>query len=266
MSQLSTRDRVAAYLPYLRRYARALTGDQHSGDNYVRATLEVLLAGQVKLHPDLSPRVALYRLFHDVWAGPVQSLSPAAEGALRGGASPEERLRGLSPVSRQALLLNALEGFTVAETGAVLDVSEDKAALLIAEAQAEIDRELATNVLVIEDEPVIAMDVQELAEELGHTVVAIARTRAEAVDLAHKHPPGLVLADIQLADDSSGMDAVRDILSEFDVPVVFVTAFPERLLTGGGGEPAYLITKPFERLTLKATIGQALFFHRRKAA
>jgi hypothetical protein len=52
----------------------------------------------------------------------------------------------------------------------------------------------------------------------------------------------------------------------FDAPVIFVTAFPERLLTGERTEPAYLMTKPFDRLALKATISQALFFHRRKQA
>ena len=72
--------------------------------------------------------------------------------------------------------------------------------------------------------------------------------------------PGLVLADIQLADDSSGIDAVKDILAEFSVPVIFITAFPERLLTGERPEPTFLITKPFQRSTVKAAISQALFF------
>ena len=78
--------------------------------------------------------------------------------------------------------------------------------------------------------------------------------------MARQSPPGLVLADIQLADDSSGIDAVRDILAEFSVPVIFITAFPERLLTGERPEPTFLITKPFQRSTVKAAIAQALFF------
>ena len=76
-----------------------------------------------------------------------------------------------------------------------------------------------------------------------------------------RHRPGLVLADIQLADGSSGIDAVKDILGRFDVPVIFITAFPERLLTGERPEPTFLITKPFQPETVKAAIGQALFFH-----
>jgi hypothetical protein len=59
---------------------------------------------------------------------------------------------------------------------------------------------------------------------------------------------------------------VKDILQRYDVPVIFITAFPERLLTGERPEPTFLITKPFQPETVKAAIGQALFFHPRKHA
>jgi CheY-like chemotaxis protein len=137
---------------------------------------------------------------------------------------------------------------------------------LIAQAQAEIDAELATEVLIIEDEPVIAADIEALVRELGHGVSDIVATRREAVEAVRRAAPGLVLADIQLADGSSGIDAVRDILSEHDAPVIFITAFPERLLTGERPEPTFLITKPFQPETVKAAIGQALFFHPRRTA
>jgi CheY-like chemotaxis protein len=70
----------------------------------------------------------------------------------------------------------------------------------------------------------------------------------------------MVLADIQLADGSSGIDAVNDILAESPIPVIFITAFPERLLTGERPEPAFLVTKPFNPEMVKALISQALFF------
>jgi DNA-binding LytR/AlgR family response regulator len=70
----------------------------------------------------------------------------------------------------------------------------------------------------------------------------------------------MILADIQLADGSSGIDAVNEILGVLDVPVVFITAYPERLLTGERPEPAFLITKPFKPEMVKAVISQALFF------
>ena len=102
--------------------------------------------------------------------------------------------------------------------------------------------------------------IESIVRDLGHELTGVAVTRDEAVALAMEDRPGLVLADIQLADDSSGIDAVKDILAEFNVPVIFITAFPERLLTGERPEPTFLITKPFQRSTVKAAISQALFF------
>ncbi len=254
--------RLAPHLPYVRRYARALTGDQTTGDNYVRATLEALAAGERELDASASPRVALYQVFHAIWQSAGAKLEPRdAEVDASATGEAVHRLMRIAPRSRQAFLLTALEGFTPAEAALILGVEFREVEGLIAQAQAEIDAELATDVLIIEDEPVIAADIEALVRELGHNVSDIVATRQEAVDAARRSAPGLVLADIQLADGSSGVDAVKDILSEQDAPVIFITAFPERLLTGERPEPTFLITKPFQPETVKAAIGQALFFH-----
>jgi CheY-like chemotaxis protein len=257
-------ERLAPHLPYMRRYARALTGEQAAGDAYVRAALEALAAGERTLSPNLTPRVALYHVFHTIWdstGARLETVDPEPHDA-------SHRLMRIAPRSRQAFLLTALEGFNTTEAGQILGASSTEIEVLIAEAQAEIDAELATQVLIIEDEPVIAADIEALVRELGHQVLDVAATRAEAVEAVARATPGLVLADIQLADGSSGIDAVKDILGRYDVPVIFITAFPERLLTGERPEPTFLITKPFQPETVKAAIGQALFFHpsRRKAA
>lgn len=249
--------RLAPHLPYVRRYARALTGDQATGDNYVRVALEALAAGERQLESHMTPRVALYHVFHAIWCSTGAQLEPDAEGAD----DTSRRLMKIAPRSRQAFLLTALEGFTPSEAAQILGAELEEVERLIAEAQAEIDAELATDVLIIEDEPVIAADIEALVRELGHQISAVAATRDEAVDAVARQRPGLVLADIQLADGSSGIDAVKDILKRFDVPVIFITAFPERLLTGERPEPTFLITKPFQPETVKAAIGQALFFH-----
>ena len=250
--------RLAPHLPYVRRYARALTGDQATGDNYVRVALEALAAGEAQLDASLTPRVALYRVFHAIWCSTGAQLETPDEDAADDTA---HRLLRIAPRSRQAFLLTALEGFTPSEAAQILDADFEEVEHLIGEAQAEIDAELATDVLIIEDEPVIAADIEALVRELGHTVVDIAATRREALDAIARKTPGLVLADIQLADGSSGIDAVKDILARYSVPVIFITAFPERLLTGERPEPTFLITKPFQPETVKAAIGQALFFH-----
>jgi len=115
--------------------------------------------------------------------------------------------------------------------------------------------------MVIEDEPIIAMDIVDIVLSVGHAVTGIARTHAEALQLAKADRPDMVLADIQLADNSSGIDAVNDILKLFpDTPVIFITAFPERLLTGKRPEPAFLITKPFSEDQVRSAVSQAMFF------
>jgi DNA-directed RNA polymerase specialized sigma24 family protein/CheY-like chemotaxis protein len=249
---------LGPYLPYLRRYARALTGSQDRGDSYVRATLVALLEGNAQLTDLASPRIALYRLFHSLWSATGRQSS--AIGRPGGQVSVEQRLQALQPSNREALLLTAVEGFSVREAATILDTTEDAVEHAIADALHEIDRDLVSNVLIVEDEAIIAEDLEDLVLELGHRVVGIATTRDDAIDIAREKKPGLVLTDIQLADGSSGLDAVLEILRGMNIPVIFITGYPERLLTGERPEPTYLIAKPFSRDTVRATIGQALFF------
>jgi len=258
---MSLLTKLAPHLPYVRRYARALTGDQATGDQYVRVALEALASGDRSLDEGLSPRVSLYHVFQAIWQTSGGLLEPRDGDGMGIGPDATKRLMRIAPRSRQAFLLTAVEGFTPSETGQILGVDFSEIETLIAKAQSEIDAELATEVLIIEDEPVIAADIEALVKELGHTVTDIAATRAEAIRALARRIPGLVLADIQLADGSSGIDAVKDILARVSVPVIFITAFPERLLTGERPEPTFLITKPFQPETVKAAIGQALFFH-----
>lgn len=256
---MSAAKTIAPHLPYLRRYARALTGTQRSGDAYVRASLEALLEGSAKLDESASPKIALYRVFHSIWASTVGAHDHDQAGIAK--MSPDMRLQALPPRNREALLLTAVEGFSAAEAGEILGLDATGVQNEIVAAQAAIEAQLATTVLIIEDEPIIALDLESLVKDLGHDVAGVAATRDEAVALAKAARPGLVLADVRLADGSSGIDAATDILTGFDVPVIFITAYPERLLSGDRPEPAYLITKPFLAETVKATIGQALFFH-----
>src|SRR5919112_792091 len=208
---MSLGDELKPHLPFLRRYARALTGSQSHGDNFVRATLEAIVAAPDDFPRDVDPRLGLYRTFHAIWSSANIEEDPGAAETDHPEDIAKARLARITPLSRQALLLTAME-------------------------------------------------IETIVRDLGHSVTGVAVTRDEAVAQAMARRPGLVLADIQLADDSSGIDAVKDILAEFQVPVIFITAFPERLLTGERPEPTFLITKPFQRSTVKAQIAQALFF------
>ncbi len=269
---MSMTQTLAPHLPYLRRYARLLSGSQSSGDAYVKASLTALLNGQ-RLDPDLPPRAALYKLFHAIWnttGEHYDDVVSSLDGKSRGEAkkSPEARLRALAASSRAALLLTAVESFSVNESAVILQMTPEEVEGAMTDAQHAIDEQLASRVLIIEDEPIIALDLENLVTELGHEVVGTAATRDEAVAKALAERPGLILADINLGEGGSGIDAVSRILDSFDVPVIFITAYPEKLLTGERPEPTYLIAKPFLPETVQATVGQALFFHpvRRKAA
>jgi DNA-directed RNA polymerase specialized sigma24 family protein len=256
---MSAAQTVTKYLPYLRRYARALTGSQTSGDAYVAATLEALIKEPSLLSESSQPKVALFRVFSSIWNSLAVNGAKEPGGA---GVPAERRISQLTPRPRQAFLLVSLEGFSDDDAAEVLGEEVQALRSLVEEAGRELAAEIATDVLIIEDETFIALDLEGLAESLGHRVVGIARTHAEAVALARAKKPGLILADIQLADGSSGLDAVNELLDEFEVPVIFITAYPERFLTGQRPEPAFLIAKPFQPATVSAVVSQALFFQR----
>ncbi|WAJ30011.1 response regulator [Antarcticirhabdus aurantiaca] len=264
---MSMSSRIAPHIPYLRRYARALSGSQASGDAYVAAVLEALIAEPSLFSTDEPPRISLYKLFSSLWQSVdvnIHEDAPASAWEERA----TKNLRAISPLPRQAFLLVAVEGFTTSEAATILGVDEAGFSALIDQASSDIGRQVSTNIMIIEDEPLIAMDIEQMVETLGHSVTGIARTHKEAIALFEKQRPGMVLADIQLADGSSGIDAVNDILQKVAVPVIFITAFPERLLTGERPEPTFLVTKPFNPDMVKALISQALFFDagRREAA
>jgi DNA-directed RNA polymerase specialized sigma24 family protein len=255
---------VGPHLPYLRRFSRALSGSQKSGDTYVEAMLETIVVDPTTVTAPANPRIALYALLCGLWESISLNLA-GAEPADQWEKAAQSKLASIEPRPRQAFLLTAVEGFSVAEAAEILRTDEAGVAALLDEAAREIGAMMATDVLIIEDEPLIAMDIEDIVTRLGHRPIGVARTRTEAVKLAHQEKPGIILADIQLADGSSGIDAVNDLLSEFDAPVIFITAFPERLLTGSRPEPTFLITKPFAPEMVKAMISQALFFDSKSA-
>lgn len=256
---------IAPHLPYLRRFSRAVSGSQQSGDALVAAMLEAIVA-DMSIFPDASdPRVALYKIFAKLFTS-VAIRVPDESAALAWERRAAANLTALSPKPRQAFLLIAVEGFTDEQAAEILDVDVSDFNRLLSQASQEISRQVATDVLIIEDEPLIAMDIEQMVESLGHRVVGVARTHTEATALFSRTNPKMVLADIHLADGSSGIDAVNEILSSTAVPVIFITAFPERLLTGERPEPAFLVTKPFSPEMVKALISQALFFDRQAKA
>ncbi|MCV3735758.1 response regulator [Rhizobium sp. TRM96647] len=249
-------DRLTPHLPYLRRYARALTGTQASGDAYVAATLEAILMDPAAFAEGDDDRVRLFRLLSRMVASLPISVSDTV--SLRPGAPSPVDLGAVPPRVRQALLLVTMENFPTAHVAEILETDEAEVRTLLDTAFREIAAQTEVGIMIIEDEPLIAMDLADMVSDMGHRVTGIARTQAEAEKLWLETRPGLILADVKLADGSSGIDAVTAILSRTELPVIFITAYPEKLLTGERPEPAYLVSKPFHPDTVKVLINQAL--------
>ena len=256
-----TAQSIARHLPFLRRYARALTGEQRSGDLLVRASLERLLQDERLVDHD-AIRLSLYRVLSEVWAERAAPAPTDGSLTIENAAIVAQGIARLGDTRRQILILSTLEGFAPGQVATIMGTTEGEVRDELAAGKRDLREQAPTRILIIEDEPVIALDMSHTLEASGHTVTGIATTHREAVELARAEPPGLVLADIHLGDDSSGVEAVAEILEHYSVPVIFVTAFPDRLLTGERAEPTFLITKPFDPEILSVAISQAIGSHR----
>ena len=190
---------IIGLLPFVRRYARALTGSQTRGDNYVRLCLETILAEPERLGGPFL-KVQLFKAFHDALR--------AVEGDVQGFegetlvterlSRPGHGLAALPSVERQVLLLTYLEEFSVADTALILGLAEDHARLLLEKARHDVRIVSSVSILIIEDEPMIAMELSRIIRELGHSVCGTASRQSEAIELAARTQPALILADIQL--------------------------------------------------------------------
>ena len=260
-NQAGLADQLMAELPFLRRYSRALTGSQDSGDRYALAALETIVTDPTVLDDDPSPKLGLFRTFHGIWSSSGAPVGDSGEIADLLEVRAQWRLGQLEPNTREALLLNTIEGFALDGVAHIMGIETAEAETLLARALSDMGQMVTGDVLIIEDEGIIAMDLKSIVTDMGHRVTDIARTRDDAIAKGKAEVPDLILADIQLADKSSGIDAVNALLKELgDRPVIFITAFPERLLTGERPEPAFLITKPYTENQVRAAVSQAMFF------
>ncbi len=252
-------DGLISRVPYLRRFARALTGSQSSGDAYVTEALEILVESEDALSKDSDPGIVLFRTFCQVWQGIDVNLKDDT-GDSSAVVNSDQHLGALKPIERAVFLLRMLEGFTANETAEILGMTTELVDRWMADANAGIARQLSSKILIIEDEAVTALDLTRLVNGLGHEVTSVAQTRQEAVEAIQRERPALILADVHLADGSSGIDAVNEIMRDGALPVIFITGHPQDLLTGDRPEPTFLIAKPYEPDAVQAMISQVLFF------
>ncbi len=245
-------------LPSLRRFSRALTGNQNDGDELVIKTLEQLSRGRMTDSSE-SPRKILFQQLALLWNGPLGQLLQVRSHESESLRSVDRNLAKLTPFIRQVFLLVAMEGFSVTEAGTILGKTVTEISAALQRAREEIAAQVKSKVFIIAEEQLLAAKLESLMNDLGHDVIAIERTRESAVTEVKQNHPGIILADVRLSDGSSGIDAVNDILADIEVPVVFITANPGRILTVPKPEPTYLITKPLKEDQVRAVVSQALF-------
>lgn len=245
-------------IPYLRRYARAACGDSHVADAYVYRAVERLLDYPALLG-ERPIRIELYRLLYELCAS--ERVEAGEQFMLsKGHLRMAHRCLAKLPLDyRHAILLHALEDLSFSEIAYVLNRSERNVSDLITAAGKEILNSIYADILIIEDEALVACDLSIILRELGHNVLPVAATREEAVRTAQYHTPSLILADIELANESSGVDAVREICSERAVPTIFITAYPERLIVINKPEVTILLPKPYQPDVVKRAVNRALF-------
>lgn len=250
-------EQIEACIPFLRRYARAMTGSRQRGDNLAEATLVSVLSTPADWS-NISPRLALFRTLQDMWD---QDPSEHFEDLSETEAMAQAHLSKLTPGSREALLLRAFENFSDLEIGEIMRTPAGRAAELVRIARMDLAKAMAGRVLVIEDEPAIADDIESIVTAMGHSVIGAAPTHQDAVRMAQMDEPDLILSDIQLAKNTSGLEAVSEILQGYpSKPVIYVTGYPEDLLQGVETEPAFLVTKPYSVDQVRSAVSQAMFF------
>jgi CheY-like chemotaxis protein len=254
---------ISAHIPMLRRFSRLLMGGQKAGDVLVLATLQQFANDEKVLSNRHDLKSSLYQSLIRMWSTPSgHYLSDKSKTSI-GAEGADRKLRRLPEISRAVFLLTHLDDFSADKAQWILDLDKESFDQCVGRANEEVNYLLATDVMIIEDEMLIATQLEALLRSLGHGVTTVVRTAKQAIAAAKKQPPKLILSDIQLADGSSGVDAVAAIVRETPCPAIFITAFPERLLTGGRPEPAFLLSKPFKVEQIKAVVSQAVFFDTR---
>jgi CheY-like chemotaxis protein/DNA-directed RNA polymerase specialized sigma24 family protein len=248
---------IPGILPDLRRYARALSGSRALGDGWIVACLESLLAKPARIRPGDDVKLEMFRLLN-------RCAERAAGGARVQTAENEPRDRleremlDLPLVDRQILLLVTLEGFSLERAALLTGLRRCEVECRLDAARRKLSASVPARVLIIEDEPIVAMDLVNVVRSAGHVSTGVAPTNRRALELARDRAPDLILADVRLRSGESGIAAIKEILRAGALPVIFVTGYPERVLTREGIEPSLLVPKPFDPELLGRAINQAV--------
>lgn len=121
----------------------------------------------------------------------------------------------------------------------------------------------SSTILIVEDERIVALDLQLTLSNLGYDVVGVASSSDEAFALLSLTQPNLVMMDIHLGDKMDGIEIAQIVRQKYDIPVVYLTAYADdtTLRRAQETEPDGYLVKPFQHKDLRATVEMALFKH-----
>jgi two-component system cell cycle sensor histidine kinase/response regulator CckA len=123
---------------------------------------------------------------------------------------------------------------------------------------------ITPSILIVEDERIVAKDLQLVLQSLGYSIAGLASSGEDALRKARECRPGLILMDVRLGGAVDGIEAAGMIREQFDIPVIYLTAFsdPETLIRAKATRPFGYLTKPFRVTDLRAAIEIAVTKHR----
>ncbi|MGO9174072.1 MAG: response regulator [Rhodomicrobium sp.] len=227
-----------AELRNLRRYAFCLLGNRFLSDMAVEAALNTLVSDVLAVSGRAISRLDLYRKVNEAARTSLQKGKVTATV----GSGLHSRLLRLNEEQRQVTALHAVIGLPYGDIASIMDVSENHVRTTYAHSLVAL-RHQPVSVLIIEDEALIARELQEIVTNLGLVVAGMAKNRAEALQIAGRSRPQLILADYKLKGDT-GVDVVKAIRENIDASVIYVTAHPEAAAAAGEKRDV-VIAKPF---------------------
>jgi CheY-like chemotaxis protein len=251
-------DLMERHVRHLRRYASILTGSKQVGDALILTCLERLDTSSAEVRLDFS-RVDLFRKFHDVVADVDYSFCLSGWALLdEAEAQTLERLASLEKRDRAIMLLCKVEQFAIDDVARIMDLPRadiDRIAVSASKTLAGIEH---FSILIMEDEFLIARDLSRIVEQMGYSVCGVVRNAEAAINVAASQKPSLLLADLELADGNfCGIRAAEQIASTSDIPVVFVTAYPNMAIESSVKSPQ-IVRKPFHPASVVHAVKQAL--------
>jgi len=248
----------------LRKYLRAINLDTVWAEEWLRLTNTEDQNDGDKASQSSQDEFRRFQRFFDYW-----ELESAAESGEASAPFTDGRLRdvvtALPPLENQVLLLCDFVGFSVEEAAALLKIEPTAAADRLDQGRRLAEELPKMSVLILEDHGLIAQDLSDIASDLGLTVIGIAENAAAAEKLVERNWPDIVISDQMLSDGDTGLEVLAGLRAKGRFYAIYVTAYPEEVLTGLDDEPAVVVSKPFEPEAIRAAIGHTLSTDQRLA-